>query len=93
MFTFDDVLAATNDGRAEVLSVNNDVSTINAQAALLDERELAKQYTAAQIQAMRDDPARQREAVEAAIGRAALDTTGGKVRVMVAACRPGIGWA
>ncbi len=69
---------------SDILGENHDLSTINTQAALLDERELAKLYTREQIQAMRDDPARAREAKEAAVRRADLDVSTGKVAVMVA---------
>lgn len=41
-------------------------------------------YSAEQIAAMRNDPNRQREAVEAAIRRAGLDTSNGRVNIMVA---------
>jgi phage/plasmid-like protein (TIGR03299 family) len=83
MFTLDDVINATLD-RANVIGEEHDTGKINAQAALFDERELAKLYSAAQLKAMREDPRRQREAVEAANKRAALDSTGGRVRAFFA---------
>jgi phage/plasmid-like protein (TIGR03299 family) len=79
----DDIIDARH-GSPVILSEQHDVTQIDAQAALLDERELAKMYTPAQIEAMRNDPTRQKEAKEAAIARASLDTTGGRVRLMVA---------
>lgn len=79
---FSSVLAASEG--ASIVSQNNDLGSINAQAALLDERELGKMYSAEQIFQMRNDPSRQKEAVKAAITRASLDATNGRIRAMFA---------
>ena len=73
-----------NHETSMIVSENHDLGTINAQAALMDEAELGKQYSAAEIEAMRTNPARQREARRAAQQRASLDTTGGRVRMFAA---------
>jgi phage/plasmid-like protein (TIGR03299 family) len=69
---------------ASVVSENHDINTINVEAALADERELAKMYSREQIVAMRKDPKRKREAKEAAIKRASLDVSTGRVAMMSA---------
>ena len=79
----DAVIAATMN-RASVISVEHNPDNINAVAALMDEAELGKMYSAAQIEAMRNDPKRLVEAKQAANRRAALDTPGGRVRAFFA---------
>lgn len=66
----------------DIISEQHDIDEINTQAALMDENELRKMYAAEQIATMRNDPKRLREAKVAAQRRAALDTTGGRVRFM-----------
>ena len=70
-----------NSGGAVVISQDHNLDNINVQAALMDENELRKMYSAEQIQAMRNDPTKMREAKEAAIQRANLNVKDGKVSV------------
>lgn len=87
MSLLDQVIANTGRGPV-IISEQHDVMQIDAQAALLDAAELAKRYSPAQIEAMRNDPRRLKEAKIAAIGRANLDVSNGKVSVMVAGKAP-----
>lgn len=75
-------------GGARVVSENHNLDSINFQAALLDEAELRWKYSQAEIEAMRNDPARQEAAKKAAQERLNVDTSTGKVALVVASKAP-----